>query len=588
MDTHFTVERNVQIVISYLKAYGIRRIIASPGTTNITFVASVQQDPYFVVYSAPDERSAAYMACGMAAEACEPVVLSCTGATASRNYIPGLTEAYYRRLPVLALTATVNTARVANNVPQVIDRSSIPNDIARISVHLPFISEAEDEYDVTVKTARAFIALTEPGQGPVHINIETRYSKDFSILELPAARIIRQVLKDGDYPVLPKGRIGIFIGEHKPFSEEETLAIDRFCNDNNAVALCDQTSNFRGESRVLSALICFQNAFSELKSFDLLVHIGGISGDYYTAGICNAAKEVWRVDERGGVIDTFRKLTRVFKMDEMAFFKQYAREDAQAEPSFCHSWRKAETELRELIPDSIPFSNIWISSRLAGKLPESSTLHLGILNSLRSWNFFETPESVTCFSNVGGFGIDGGLSTLIGASIANKEHVFFGVFGDLAFFYDMNVLGNRNVGNNLRILLVNNGRGTEFRMFNHPAAQFKEDADPLIAAAGHYGAQSRNLVKHYAEDLGYQYLSASDKGSFEESIQAFLSVESKKSIIFEVFVSHQDENDALMAMGALKSDPDAPQSISDKLKAVAKKAVGGRTIRAAKIMLGKE
>ena len=226
MDTHFTVERNVQIVISYLKAYGIRRIIASPGTTNITVVASIQQDPYFFVYSAPDERSAAYMACGMAAEAYEPVVLSCTGATASRNYIPGLTEAYYRRLPVLALTATVNTARVANNVPQVMDRSSIQNDIARVSVHLPFISEAEDEYDVTVKTARAFIALTEPGHGPVHINIETRYSKDFSIRELPATRIIRQVLKGDDYPVLPKGRIGIFIGEHKPFSEEETCAID--------------------------------------------------------------------------------------------------------------------------------------------------------------------------------------------------------------------------------------------------------------------------------------------------------------------------------------------------------------------------
>ena len=50
------------------------------------------QDSWFEMYSSVDERSAAYMACGMAAESGEVVVLSCTGATASRNYVSGLTE----------------------------------------------------------------------------------------------------------------------------------------------------------------------------------------------------------------------------------------------------------------------------------------------------------------------------------------------------------------------------------------------------------------------------------------------------------------------------------------------------------------
>ena len=76
------------ILLALLKAHGIRKVIASPGTTNIALVASMQQDPYFQMYSAADERSAAYMACGLAAESGEPVVLSCTGATASRNYLP--------------------------------------------------------------------------------------------------------------------------------------------------------------------------------------------------------------------------------------------------------------------------------------------------------------------------------------------------------------------------------------------------------------------------------------------------------------------------------------------------------------------
>ena len=114
MEKHYTAERNVQIVIALMKAHGVRYVVASPGTTNITLVGSLQQDPFFKIFSSVDERSAAYMACGIAAETGEPVALSCTGATASRNYMPGLTEAYYRKLPILAITSTQHTGRIGN------------------------------------------------------------------------------------------------------------------------------------------------------------------------------------------------------------------------------------------------------------------------------------------------------------------------------------------------------------------------------------------------------------------------------------------------------------------------------------------
>ena len=104
MNTHYTTDRSTQMVLSVLKAYGIKKIVASPGTTNMAFVASAQSDPHFEMYSSVDERSAAYIACGLAQESGEAVVISCTGATASRNYMPGLTEAYYRKLPILAIT----------------------------------------------------------------------------------------------------------------------------------------------------------------------------------------------------------------------------------------------------------------------------------------------------------------------------------------------------------------------------------------------------------------------------------------------------------------------------------------------------
>lgn len=134
---YYTSERNVQIVIALLKTYGIRKVIASPGTTNMTFIGSIQNDPFFEIYSSVDERSAAYIACGLAVESGEPVVISCTGATASRNYMSGLTEAYYRKIPVLAITSHRGDIAIGHLLDQQIDRRSIPNDIAMESVTVP-------------------------------------------------------------------------------------------------------------------------------------------------------------------------------------------------------------------------------------------------------------------------------------------------------------------------------------------------------------------------------------------------------------------------------------------------------------------
>lgn len=87
--------------------------------------------------------------------------------------------------------------------------------------------------------------------------------------------------------------------------------------------------------------------------------------------------------------------------------------------------------------------------------------------------------------------------------MAKPDQLCFGVVGDLSFFYDMNVLGNRHMTSNLRLMVINNGKGAEFRQHINRADQFGEDTDVYIAAAGHYGNKSKDLVRHYAEDLGF-------------------------------------------------------------------------------------
>ena len=580
MPKYYTDEKHTLVLIALLKAHGIRKVVASPGTTNITFVGSIQNDPYFEMYSCVDERSAAYIACGLAAESCEPVVISCTGATASRNYLSGLTEAFYRKLPVLAITATQAVSKVGHHIAQVIDRSSMQNDVARFSVTLPMVKDDDDLWDCEVKVNRAILELNRHGGGPVLINNPTTYSRSFNTRVLPKARLINRITVISKFPDMSSGKIAVFIGAHKAMSKEQTEILDRFCASNNAVVFCDHTSSYKGKYRVLFSLASCQKMFDDATVFpDILVHIGEISGDDFTLSL--AGKQVWRVSEDGEIRDTFRKLRYIFEMPEQSFFEYYTKKNQNDTSSYLQICNSKIEKVYNKIPD-LPFSNIWVAHRMAHRIPENSTIHFGILNSLRSWNFFEIPNSVSSASNVGGFGIDGGVSSLFGASLANKKRLYFGVIGDLAFFYDMNVIGNRYIGNNLRILLINNGKGTEFKFDGNPGSLFGEDTDKYIAAGQHFGNQSKTLVKHYAQDLGFEYFCAKDKHEFEQVYERFLTPEvTEWPMLFEVFTNSTDENEALNEICSIE------ENAKGKAKQITKQILGDNNIKIIKKIMGK-
>lgn len=549
--TQYSDEKQAQIVIALLKAHGIKRVIASPGATNITFVGSVQNDPFFSVYSAVDERSAAYMACGLAAETGEPVVISCTGATASRNFLPGLTEAFYRKLPVLAVTSTQIQARIGHHVAQVIDRTSLPRDVVKLSVDLCIARDPEEIWECEMKVNRAILELTRHGGGPVHINLPTTYSRDFTVKELPNYRKIDRWFP-GDTPPELKGRVAVFIGAHKTWSAAETAALEKFCEVNNGAVFCDHTSGYRGKYRVQGALIGGQEMVDK-SAFkpDVRIHIGEITGDYESHSL--VGKVVWRVSPDGEVRDTFRRLRHVFEMSEQNFFELYSQGEA-GQTSFYETCKKALADKRALIPE-MPFSNIWIASQIAAHIPEGSVVHFAILNSLRAWNFFELPNSVRSMSNTGGFGIDGCMSSLIGAALADPDRLYFLVTGDLAFFYDMNALGNRHLAKNVRILLINNGKGTEFTQHNHAGSHFGMDANRFIAADGHFGQMSPDLVKGYAEALGLEYIPFRGKQELSEVATRLLSSQvPERPILVEAFVDAEDESAALKMIKNLETN----------------------------------
>lgn len=578
MENHYTNARNVQIVIALMKAHGVKKVVASPGATDMAIVASLQQDPYFEMYSSIDERSAAYMACGMAAESGEPVAITCTGATSSRNYMPGLTEAYYRQLPILAITCSRSNANIGHYVDQVTDRTQLPSDVVMESVQAQSIHCPEDEWDVMVKVNKAMIGLTRNGGGPTHINLVTASSSNFAVKEIAPVRKISLYLKEDKFPEVPQGKVGIFVGAHEKWSDELTAAVDNFCEVYNAMVICDPTSNYKGKYRILMPLLCEQ-AKEEVggEQLDLMIQIGFVSSMLF-----KKAKVMWRVAKDGVVRDTFRKTNSIFQMPELDFFTKMVEGKDKKENTVYSEYKERYDSLLHSLPE-LPFSNIWVAQQLSGQLPENSVLHLGIRNSLRSWGYFDIPNSVLSYCNTGGFGIDGGISSLIGASMVNQQSLFFGVFGDLLFFYDMNSLGNRDIKPNLRIIVINNGLGQEFKNVSFPGSLLLgEDIDKFTAAKGHFACQSKTLVKDYAENLGFEYLTASNKEEFNSVYERFITSEmTDKPMLFEIFTDSKDETEAHHLTTSIELKSKIARKIHDTLmkpeltavKNIAKKVV---------------
>lgn len=571
----YSNDRTTQIVLALLKAHGIRKVIVSPGTTNIALVASMQYDSWFEMFSSVDERSAAYMACGLAAESGEPVVITCTEATASRNYYPALTEAHYRKLPVLAITGTHGDEVTGHLNAQSIDRSRVPLDTVNYNVSVGKIKDPDDEWLTVVNVNKAILELKRNGGGPVLINLHEATEMGFDTLELPRVRKIERFFQNDSFPEISEmTSVAIFVGSHKTFTDEETKAIETFCEKYNGVVFVDHTSNYHGRYKVQNALLASQNDQRLMKYPDLLIHIGEVSGEIYNTYHI-FSNQTWRISEDGEVRDLFKNLRCVFQMDELSFFRRYVNiGKAQNDISIYDYFKSTYKKLLSKIPE-LPFSNIWVAQQLHAVLPKKAVLHVSIFNSLRSWNFFELDESIKTNCNVGGFGIDGSMSTLLGASFASPERIHFCVIGDLAFFYDMNVLGNRHLGNNIRILLINNGVGTEFKNYDHPAAKWHGEADMYMAARGHFGNKSHELVKAYVESLGFEYLSATSKEEFESVKSKFITGESlNKPMLLEVFTDSNDESEAIrMVRNIVKDERNLVEKVKDKFNSLVEKVV---------------
>lgn len=555
----YTDEKTTQIVLAMLKAFDIRNIVVSPGMRNCGFAASVQSDPFFQVYSVIDERSAAYFATGMSFETGRPVVIACTGATASRNYLPGLTEAYYRHLPVIALTFGHEYADAYSLTPQYTDRRVSQNDIKLCSISLPKVIDDASRRSCELELNAALIKSLYGRRGPVHIEV-LYLGRNFNVTELPR---VNKVEYSSVYDVmnadvfssilseLNKKRVGVFIGSHEKMDESLTEAISAFACKYHAPVFVDHTSNYHGRHKVLIGQIC--DVLHTENGPDVIIDLGSICGQYSCSSLFKHAV-VWRIGEfaqRAGV------LKRVFDCSEEFFFRTAAGLSGGKTVNYHEEIKK---ELSTFQLGEIPFSGAFVARIYSKKIPAGAVFHASILNALRTANFFRFAGRVDVNCNVGGFGIDGAVSSMVGQSVASADKLIFGQVGDLAFFYDMNALGIRHISGNLRILVVNNGLGAEFRINSWLDDKLGKDGiEPYIAARGHNCS-----VEHWARSCGFAYMKASSREEFLSQIEDFCHPDIHhfdKPVIFEVFTTGDDEAQAIQLVTGQSEKRTCPKSI---------------------------
>ncbi len=542
----------IHYLVAMLKAYEIKHIVSSPGTQNSLFNMIVQQDSDFQCYSVIDERSAAYFATGISHELSVPVVIDCTGASASRNYLSAMTESYYRHIPIIAITFTNIAGNPYELTAQYMNRSVTLADVKSISVELPRINDNKDKVKcLTFLNTVLFEAVYK--NRPVHINCPASF--DFSSLKDLPSDIWKTEYYTKDYEQqegsLKNKDVAVFIGSHRKFISEEENALSNFAESHSCPVFCDHTSNYKGKNKVLSAKA---TTILDLKRKpELIIDIGNVSGDYSCTSLFSKA-EIWRVTENNSFACRFGKpVKKTFAANEMDFFTKMTKEDNKSNDYYSYV---SENINNIKIPD-LPLSNPLICQKLAEFIPKGSTLHHSVSNTKRCMSFFDFDNSINIACNVGVCGIDGPVSTMVGQSVADKNKKCFGILGDLAFFYDMNVLGQRDIGKNLRIILINNNRGEEFRLNPSLEQYCAEKADVLISAAGH----NKGGASGWAKSCGFHYMSARTKDEFLNQIYDFCNAEFENPVLFEIFTTDEDEKKGLNLMKTYNKS-----EIEEKLK----------------------
>lgn len=534
-----------------LKEAGVRHLVLCPGSRSAPLTLSLVRSGNFEYAVSVDERSAGFVALGMALRHQEPVAVVCTSGTALLNLGPAVAEAFFQRIPLVILSADRPLGFVGHQRGQVIHQNGVLG--AHVRASLCWVNQ--DNTNAALRTSRQALqnilhtAVHEAG--PVHLNVpfqEPLYDLPEGLpnhgldIGTPLTTPMPLPSLDPDPPTELRTAWVSALGERKkivllagmgaPHSELESI-LEQLLAENHACQLWhEDLSNLHCGLRINEIL--WNHSLPQPP--DLLISWGGplVSKALTRCLEQNPLLLHWRIDPRGEPIDTYNRLDGVWATTPSQAIQKLKEQIPKSSPKDRFSGIEGEPHANHLLLEqqikekynAIPFSDSWVLGALKPHL-DRARVHLGNSSLVRKFlaipSHPDLPAFVHC--NRGTSGIEGNVSTALGDALVSKgaEEVWL-LNGDLASAYDAGawLVEPRPF---IRVVLFNNHGGDIFRQL--PGSSAQAECETLFATprrlhweswcAG-YGLSWRKVDTKEAWESGLAWLKAQEQSAILEVI----------------------------------------------------------------------
>ena len=532
-------------LVDILSQMGVEEAVICPGSRNAPLMLALARHPKIHCYSISDERSAGFFGLGLVLASKKPVILCCTSGSAGLNFAPAVVEAFFQELPLLVLTADRPAEWIGQWDGQTIYQKELYGKHVKQFIDFPTDSLKKAKYYVDLGMGAYQQACAEP-KGPVHVNIpisEPFYPSQGESLPLSSLPILSEndfMRLDKDTYVKPidlstyfdakKAKCILITVGQRPFNKLENDYFSQLALLGIPV-IGDATANLPAACQCDHDLVLANEELWPALKPDLHIHFG-------KSFVSKRIKQFLRREKPTksflihpnpiGRPDPFQSLTDVIPMDTLQFLQECTWPGQQTNP-----WKPLAQKVSSVQTAFFKHSNfteLHIYHDLINQIENMEGAEVHIANSLaiRYVNWTAAHFSQTkVFSNRGTSGIDGCLSTAVGASQKTSK-ICISILGDVAFHYDKNALWNQYVPKNLRIIVFNNGGGGIFRNL--------EGAKELPELNEFMETQQNFTAKNTCLDAGLNYYSARNFEEWNVISEQFFKPNQKGALV-EIFTN---------------------------------------------------